>query len=615
MNDSKQESSSDKLQHGLDLRILDLFSSHVAIVDDKGIIIAINKAWKDFIIENGGDYACCGTGVNYLGVCDSCYGSERVTAVQAGQAIKEVIQGNRMEYWHEYPCHSPVKKRWYQMRVSRYDVISPAGAILVHEDITETKLKNEQQQLLLSALNVANSGLVVTDVNQSDDPIIYVNTGFEKMTGYTADEVRDRNCRFLQGPDTDPETVKKLHEAINNNSLFEGEILNYRKDGDPFWNYLRIEPVYDEESRLRFFVSSMTDISELKQSLNDLKGFEQIVSLSHDFLALVDADYRIQLANNAYSDYFDRSQQSLIGIHVSRLYGKEIFESTVKANMDRCLQGEVVKFTHNYEFPKKGERYLDVTFAPLVDKSGLVTGICVNAHDITERKQNEELIFQSRQRMRRYAERLQDIREEERSAIAKGIHDELGQRLTVMKMDLSWLLEQPSANGQLVPEKLEELISFVDDTLDLARKMAFNLRPPILDDLGLGAAIEAEVKGFCERTACNYSLDISKDPAQSDSEREIAVYRILQEALTNIARHANATEVDVHYSTDTINMYLTITDNGIGVKESEILKPRSLGVTGMQERAEILNGKVKIAALENGGTKVSLEIPLKRELT
>jgi len=219
-------------------------------------------------------------------------------------------------------------------------------------------------------------------------------------------------------------------------------------------------------------------------------------------------------------------------------------------------------------------------------------------------------ILQSREELRNLTQRLHKIREEERTKISREIHDDLGQRLTAMKMDLSWINKHIPKNNQTLVQRLEAMISLTDSTLDITRKIALELRPAILDDLGLVPAIEWELQQFAKRSNCSYTMNLHNAQASLDRNRTITIFRILQEALTNIIRHAQATHVVVTLTNDNDKALLSISDNGVGVSFDKLTDKNSLGIMSMRERAGALGGTIKIKNGKDGGTVISLEIPL-----
>lgn len=226
-----------------------------------------------------------------------------------------------------------------------------------------------------------------------------------------------------------------------------------------------------------------------------------------------------------------------------------------------------------------------------------------------EREQSEERLRHSHDQLRALTGHLQFVREEERTRIAREVHDELGQALTGLKLDLSWLSGKFHGVRGL-QHKLKTMSGQIDATIYTVRRIATELRPGVLDSLGLAAAIEWQGAEFQERTGirCEVKIDVT-EPIQG-LDFSTACFRIFQETLTNIIRHAKATRVKVHLEQDDHELILTVQDNGRGITEREIVHARSIGLIGMKERAAQVGGEVFFFGLPERGTTVTMRVPL-----
>ncbi|MBI4427522.1 MAG: sensor histidine kinase [Ignavibacteriales bacterium] len=226
----------------------------------------------------------------------------------------------------------------------------------------------------------------------------------------------------------------------------------------------------------------------------------------------------------------------------------------------------------------------------------------------------EEALRQSEKELRALAGHLQSVREEERGRISREIHDELGQTLTALKMDLMWLegklrdLKQ-SALEPLFPTILS-MTQLIDSLIQTIRRIASELRPRVLDDLGLISAIEWQTHEFRTRMGIECKFTSTTEYVKLDNDLAAAVFRILQESLTNVARHAQATRVQIHLDTNNRALNLRIEDNGVGIADRGLIAIKSLGLVGMRERAMMFGGTVHIQGASGGGTSVFVQIPL-----
>lgn len=223
----------------------------------------------------------------------------------------------------------------------------------------------------------------------------------------------------------------------------------------------------------------------------------------------------------------------------------------------------------------------------------------------------------SRENLRALSGHLQSIREEERSRIAREIHDELGQALTALKMDVLWLHGKisglPIKPNKQFDDTIKSMTFLIDSTINSVRRIAADLRPGVLDDLGLIPAIEWQSQEFQKRTGIETKFSSTVREAFIERERSTAIFRILQEALTNVVRHSKASKVYVRFELFAKHIVLTVDDNGRGIRPEEIVSPRSLGLIGMRERAELQGGSINIIGQLNKGTVVKVTLPLTKE--
>ena len=229
--------------------------------------------------------------------------------------------------------------------------------------------------------------------------------------------------------------------------------------------------------------------------------------------------------------------------------------------------------------------------------------------EIADRQHAEEQLRQSRDQLRALAARLQSVREEERAYMAREIHDELGQACTAIKMDLALIGHKLTKRQAKLQAKVQSSIQLVDSTIVTLRRIASELRPRALDDLGLPAALEAQALDFEARTGIRCSVTLPLEPLTLDRDRSTAIFRIFQESLTNVARHAHATRVEARLHRENDRIIFEVFDNGTGFDPEVAKERKSLGLVGMQERALLLNGEFKAEGVPGSGTTVRLSIP------
>jgi PAS domain S-box-containing protein len=231
--------------------------------------------------------------------------------------------------------------------------------------------------------------------------------------------------------------------------------------------------------------------------------------------------------------------------------------------------------------------------------------------DITERKQGEELLVLQREQLRALAERLQWVREEDRKKVARELHDQIGQILTAIKMDMMWMTRHLPESEGAVLSRIAESIQLIDDGVKAVRAICSGLRPGVLDDLGLAAAIEWQASEFASRNGVLCKVSVPPVDLHLDGDRATATFRIFQECLTNVIRHAQAKSVRVDLCQEEESILLVVADDGIGFHESGFSNALgSLGLLGMKERAQFCGGDVQISSSPGKGTTVTVRVPV-----
>jgi len=314
--------------------------------------------------------------------------------------------------------------------------------------------------------------------------------------------------------------------------------------------------------------------------------------------------------------YVNPYMAELLGYEVAGLEGLDPLKivhpddhATVVSRIRSCERGEEVPPRHEARFvTADGKTIWGDVLAVEVTYQGR-PALYVNAIDITERKQAEEEVRDSREELRRLSAHMRSAREEERTSIAREVHDELGQALTALKMDLSWLSRRLPESDELLSDKTRSMSALIDSTIQKTREITTELRPGLLDDLGLVAAIEWQAEEFERRT--EIACDVNCDPEDMVLGEEVstALFRIFQETLTNVARHANATSVKASLREEDGRLVLRVKDDGRGITKQQISDRKAFGLLGMRERAHYLGGEVEISGVRGRGTSITVTIP------
>jgi PAS domain S-box-containing protein len=284
------------------------------------------------------------------------------------------------------------------------------------------------------------------------------------------------------------------------------------------------------------------------------------------------------------------------------------FEGEIVKIIDKIwLEGHAIFDT--VQVTKSGKKILAEVNAHLIEFNEKPAVLFIS-RDVSQREDAERKIKDTSERLRKLALHLQNIREEERTSIAREIHDELGQMLTYLKIQINLVGKKLNDDQQMLKDKIDSSLNLIDSSIDAIQKISEKLRPNVLDELGIGSAIEWQAKEFSERTGIECKCEVPKEELSLDKEKSTSVFRIFQEALTNVARHANANKVFITLKEYKNDVILEIKDNGKGITVNQISNPRSLGILGMKERAMLFGGTVIIKSSMNSGTTVRVELPL-----
>jgi len=448
-------------------------------------------------------------------------------------------------------------------------------------------------------------GITVTDEHRN---FIAANRAYREIVGYSEEELRATT--YLDLTDEEDRPLNALLAAdlrAGRRPYFQLEKRYRRKDGQLVWVRVTASTSPEGEADPRFGIAIVEDITERKRSEAKLQEYEKVVQGLQEMIAVVDHDYRYVIANQTYLNYQGLRQEQVVGHLAPELLGQEVFERVIKSKMDECFRGKVVKYELAINYAKRGLRDLVATYFPIEGPAG-VDRIAVVLEDITDRKRAERDLHRSFQELHALNARLESIREEERTRLARELHDRLGQTLTAIRIDLAAAKATPDREQQL--PRIDAISGLVEETIHAVRKISTELRPGILDDLGLAATVEWAAEEFQARTGIVCQVGAAEPDPALDPERATALYRIFQEALTNIARHARATQVAIGLVQDGSHLSLEVRDNGIGIAPEQLSASGSLGILGMRERAMLLGGEFTIAGEPGSGTTVRVRISI-----
>ena len=497
-------------------------------------------------------------------------------------------------------------------------------------------------------------GMLVLHLENPRDPktfrIIDINPAAAFLTGTTLEDFRGKTLADFPKLLKTPLPVSCLEALRAQEPKDLGEITY----GD--------ERIREGVYAVRVFPLSLDFLGVTFENVTDRRRSERALRESEErFRLLIQGvqEYAIfQLDPSGKVVSWNRGAARLKGYHAEEIIGKHfsVFhpkEDVLNGKPEGLLAQAVRKGQsedEGWRVRKDGSRFwANVVLTALRDSKGNLRGFAKLTRDMTERREREEALTRAKELLelrveqraailtrvneelrveiaeRRHAEeqfketldqlralaaRLQSVREEERASMAREIHDELGQACTAIKMDLALIGRKISKRQARLRSKIESSMRLVDDMIVTLRRIASDLRPRALDDLGLAAALEWQGQEFEKRTGIHCHLILPGEPLNLDSERSTAIFRIFQESLTNVARHAQATTVEARLEMEDEQILFRVHDNGKGFDPQQAKAKKSLGLVGMQERAHLLKGEVRFEGIPGSGTTMILRIPL-----
>jgi len=445
-----------------------------------------------------------------------------------------------------------------------------------------------------------------------DKKFQFINSHFREYTGYTEEEVLKMKPAFLLMPEDRRNATKNAIMMLREQRFSPYEFRIVTKDGRIKWIMETVMSITFKGKRA--ILGSSMDVTERKEASRRLEELEALESSILDAIpqaVLGLHERRINFANHAVKIIFGWHREELIGKSIRMIYRNEEEADKIGEIFYDSLEHQR---TYETEFAcqrKDGREILCRMKASRIGEKLREKRIVVTYEDITAEKKAQEELQRSREELRNLYTHLQSVREEESTRVARKIHDELGQSLTALQMDLSWLKNRLPANSKAIREKTQSMSGLVDATIESVHNITTELRPSLLDDLGLPAAIEWQAADFQKRSGIRCQAHIKCTNGAIDRELATAVFRIFQETLTNIARHAKATLCKVHLSENKKELCLEVTDNGVGITQWQVDDARSFGMIGMRERAHLWGGTVHVRNAKPSGTTVRVLIPLK----
>ncbi len=532
--------------------------------------------------------------------------------------ITKAVQGEKpvFEWTHCDAKGNTIPCEVWLVRLPSKDKVLIRGSII---DITERK-KAEAEILRSRKLfqNLVENISGVYWVNDLETyQTLYISPSYETIWGLKCEDLYKNPADFINSVHPgDKAVLEEAHKNIGNTRKINISYRIVRPDGEIRWISAKTNVVQDAGGG-KIEYGYAEDITERKKSMEELHLSEQKYRLLFynnplPMWMVTIPDLRIIDVNEAAIKQYGYSREEFLQLSTKQLRPEEDVSDFLKEVAK--MKPDVIN-VRAWRHKKKDGTVIHVeTYSHQIMYEGRMVWLGLS-HDVTEQHKAKVLLQKSYEEIRQLASNLQSIREDERTNIAREIHDELGQQLTGLKMDMHWLNRKIQSTDEEINKKMKDSIELVNSTIATVRKIATDLRPSILDDLGLLAALEWQSEEFERRSGTkvvftNEAGDISVVPHAAT-----ALFRIYQEVLTNIARHAVASQVNATLKSDDKSLYFSIRDNGVGFDVNSIKGKKTLGLLGIKERSLLIGGTYEIKSKPGQGSEIVISIPLEHVKT
>jgi PAS domain S-box-containing protein len=487
----------------------------------------------------------------------------------------------------------------------------PAAQVLVTDisvrKLADKKLRESEAKYRL----LSEEGGIGIGLYSEEGKILFFNNRAIQNLGGKSEDYIGKSLTEVFGQKAGEEYINRTRRTIKSGKSYDYEDF-FESPTGKYWFLSNFSIVTDSNGQLIGVQVLAHDITERKKAEDALRQANEynrtLIEASLDPLVTIGTDGKILDVNKA--------TQNITGLKRGELIGTEFSNYFTEPEHARDGYKEVFSkgFVKDYplELKSRKGKIVPVLYNATLyrDEDGNVAGVFAAARDISERKKVEEKLKRSAREFRELSKHVEDRMENERTQIAHNLHDDLGQKLTALNMNIAWLKSRIGVQSKGVQNMLWEMNQLLNDSLETTKKISYGLRPSILDDLGLLAAIEWQLTDFKKTTGIVIDFIFNLGDILFDKEISLTIFRIIQETLTNIVRHSKATEVKLKLNSGRKSIKLSITDNGIGIKKSQVTSPRSFGLIGMIERAKSCGGKLSIKVRKQSGTEVIMEIPV-----
>ncbi|BDQ02916.1 PAS domain S-box protein [Ignavibacterium sp.] len=470
-----------------------------------------------------------------------------------------------------------------------------------------------------------NSDVIGTFYGDLNGNVFSANDEFLRILGLTKEDIVNEKIRIQNFTPPEYFTLdeENIRSAVVIGSCHPYEKQFIKKNGERIWVLVGFVVVGNKRDEILGYALDLTKLKETEENYKRLyienEELLQRLQLHLERIPLayliIDKDFKIKFFNPEAEKIFGYTNKEVKGKDPYEFLIPESSKPLVEEKRKRWILGDMNANGINENITKDGRIILCEWYnTPILDENGNLVEVISMGIDVTEREKSKEELIKSEQKLRALASHLQSVREEERAAIARELHDELGQILTSVKMNLMMMTKQviqedESFDKTIFENEIQSMNEMIEHSVRRLKKLISELRPEVLDNLGLIPAVEWLVEQFISRSGIkvNYSPKIKNIDLPKD--KQLNIYRIIQESLTNVLRHSQANEINLNIFESDNNICIEIKDNGRGFSLDKLDPLHSIGITGMKERALTFGAKLKIESLPGSGTSVLLSVP------
>lgn len=477
----------------------------------------------------------------------------------------------------------------------------------------ELQLKENQLELIY---NTISDILFMLDVTPKGFRFAFVNDSFLKVTGLKSEQIIGQYVQdVIPQPSLDM-VLANYEKAIAEKRSIQWEEETVYPTGTKT-GIVTVTPVCDDSEKCIQLVGSVHDITERKKAEIELEESENrlktILDTEPECIKLLGHKGEILQMNPAGLAIVEADHISeVVGKHLTHLITEDHRKSFIDL-IKNVLEGGSGQLEYQIRGFKGTRRWLETHAVPLRDARHNIIAALSITRDISLQKERDEQLKDLNAQLRQLTDHLEQVREEERISIAREIHDELGQLLTAIKFDLFWAKSNLEKNKEAVSEKLGESLLLIDDTFNTIRRIVSELHPVLLQDLGLVEALRWHVHQFRNKANIDVSFSTNFEEVKLPKKLSLALFRICQEALTNIQRHSKAQKVKIELRKEKNSYRLSIKDDGVGFDTSKQKEHRTFGLLGISERTIMCGGELSIDSALGKGTTILVTLPITTE--